>query len=373
MIANPSSSSVSSGPSNGRAGGWNPARRIRPGHAVYAAAMVGASLATFGLKGLLPGVAIVATWMWVFLRSSRPQGLNEAALFWIVAFVLWQLLAPQVSGSRELAPGAACSNNLRQISLALRSYHDRYGTLPPAYVAGRVGRPMHSWRVLILPFLERNDLYAQYRFDEPWDSPHNRTLAAQMPRVFACPGDERSSVPGNTMTGYLAVVGPTTAWPGEQGRFLPPSGDGLGNTLLLMESRTTAVDWMQPRDLDFTTALRLLTAEEPSANRHVSEGFFYSTYSGRRLVLADGAILRGGLYSPEAAEVLLKFGDDDGGVDIRSSGKSPAEVRRINYGNCFRLAVFLLLAALPLPWVFREWPTVPVQHFLPFRGLHAPP
>ncbi len=355
MNANQSSSPVSPTAPDGRSARWNPAGRTWPVPVAYAVAMVGASLATFGWEGLLPGVAIVATWTWVFFRSPRTQGLNEAALFWVVAFVLWQLLAPQVSGrSHELAPGAACAGNLRQISLALLNYHSRYGTLPPAYVAGHDGRPMHSWRVLILPFLERDDLYAQYRFDEPWDSPHNRTLAAQMPRVFACPGDERSSLPDNTMTGYVAVVGPTTAWPGGQGRFLPAFGGGLGNTLLLMEARSQAVEWTEPRDLDFDTALRLLTAEEPSTNRHVSEGFFYSTYSGRRIALADGVILRGGPFSPEAAEVLLNFGDDDGGVDIWSSGKSPAEVRRINYGNCFRLAVFLLLAVFPLPWVFRQ-------------------
>jgi hypothetical protein len=60
-----------------------------------------------------------------------------------------------------------CSSNLKQIGLALNSYHDQYHCFPPAYVAGADGKPMHSWRVLLLPFFEDptlGKLYQQYDF-----------------------------------------------------------------------------------------------------------------------------------------------------------------------------------------------------------------
>jgi Protein of unknown function (DUF1559) len=64
----------------------------------------------------------------------------------------------------EAARRAQCRNNLKQIALALHDYHQQYGVLPPAYVADASGRPMHSWRVLLLPFLEQQSLYDQYDF-----------------------------------------------------------------------------------------------------------------------------------------------------------------------------------------------------------------
>jgi uncharacterized protein DUF1559 len=69
--------------------------------------------------------------------------------------------------------------------VAVATYHDTYGTLPPAYIADAEGKPLHSWRVLLLPFLEQRELYEQYDFDEPWDGPNNRKLLAQRPSVFA--------------------------------------------------------------------------------------------------------------------------------------------------------------------------------------------
>jgi len=75
------------------------------------------------------------------------------------------------------ARGSQCSGHLCQISLALHNYHDVFGCFPPAYIADSRGRPMHSWRVLILPFMEQVALYNAYHFEEPWDGPNNRKLA----------------------------------------------------------------------------------------------------------------------------------------------------------------------------------------------------
>ena len=103
-----------------------------------------------------------------------------------------------------------CANNLKQIGLALHAYHERYGVLPPAYVADANGRPMHSWRVLLLPFLEQQSLYDWYDFREPWDGPHNIKLLNNTPSCYICPS--RLSYP-TTVTSYVAITGPGTMFP----------------------------------------------------------------------------------------------------------------------------------------------------------------
>jgi hypothetical protein len=95
--------------------------------------------------------------------------------------VLIAFLLPAVRSARGAAYRSHCSSNLKQIALALHNYHDTFGAFPPAYVADESGKPMHSWRVLILPFLESSPLYDKYRFDEPWDGPNNRQLLKHMP------------------------------------------------------------------------------------------------------------------------------------------------------------------------------------------------
>jgi hypothetical protein len=130
--------------------------------------------------------------------------------------------------------------------MAIAYYYDDKGHYPPAYVADEQGRPMHSWRVLILPYLGYDELYRQYDFSESWDGPKNRQLALKMPRVFAFSQDDR---PGNTTTNYLAVVGPETVWPGSATITPEAIADGLANTILIVENRGAGVPWMEPRDL----------------------------------------------------------------------------------------------------------------------------
>lgn len=134
--------------------------------------------------------------------------------------------------------------------MAVANYEGTYGHLPPAYLTDAEGRPAHSWRVLILPFLESNDIYTQYNFDEPWNGPNNRRLAESvpMPRTFAFHTGRHSE---GTETNYLAVVGPETAWPGREGA--PPDHflDGRDSTILLVENLGAGIHWMEPRDLPF--------------------------------------------------------------------------------------------------------------------------
>ena len=137
---------------------------------------------------------------------------------------------------------------MHQIALALSAYEQHYGCLPPASIADANGKPMHSWRVLILPFMEREELYDAYSFDEPWDGPNNKKLHNIFLRPFCCPNDSQNASGANN-TNYLAVVGPGTAWPGTTSTSTKMVADGLSNTILLVEVANSGIHWLEPRDL----------------------------------------------------------------------------------------------------------------------------
>ena len=105
---------------------------------------------------------------------TRRKLLVVIVIIIVIIGTLIALLLPVVRTLREAARRMTCSGQLKQIAVALHSYHDTYHSFPPAYTVDEDGYPLHSWRVLLLPFLEENDLYKKIRLDEPWNSEHNR-------------------------------------------------------------------------------------------------------------------------------------------------------------------------------------------------------
>jgi prepilin-type processing-associated H-X9-DG protein len=168
----------------------------------------------------------------------------------LLAGVLAALLVPAVGAARDAARRTQCMNNVKQIGLAMQMYADTYRTFPPAYTVDAAGKPMHSWRVLLLPYLEGGPLYDQYRMDEPWDGPNNSQLAGLMPAVFRCPSE--AATPGSTTTVYAVVNGPGAVFDGDKLCTLASVTDGLSNTLVVVEAAGANIHWMEPRDLDFT-------------------------------------------------------------------------------------------------------------------------
>jgi prepilin-type processing-associated H-X9-DG protein len=217
---------------------------------------------------------------------------------------------PAVQAAREAARRAQCTNNLRQIALAMLSYENRYGCFPPAYIPDKNGKPMHSWRVLILPYLERTDLYKQYRFNEPWNSPHNRALAAQMPRTYACPDDYS---PGGEMTSYAMLVGPHAFSPGPKGRKVSEIRDGTANTLMVAEVADSQVNWMEPKDIDAEQMPPQINGRHSPGNPGISSHH----PRGANVAFCDGSVQSlSDSIDPQTLKRLITI--DDGGAINRA-------------------------------------------------------
>jgi prepilin-type processing-associated H-X9-DG protein len=278
------------------------------------------SLAVFGeCWGI--GVFVAVVVLAIYIQNADGFRVELPSMWTILVIllclgVLIGLLMPGVQSPREASRRSQCQNNLHSIVLALVSYEAKYHRFPPAYVADRNGRPMHSWRVLILPFLELDDHYKQYNFNEPWDGPNNRKLLAARPRVFACPADKDTNAPGSCQTNYVAVVGSDAAWLGDKSRHMRDFlRKGTTDTIMLVETANAGIAWTEPRDLsvDALQSAGPGSSVVTASSRHGDyNGFFYSRrgYGGINAAFADGhgQYISPGALSPKVLPDLLKIG-----------------------------------------------------------------
>ena len=141
-------------------------------------------------------------------------------------------------------------NNMKQMIIALMNYHDTRGSYPAHAIYSADGKkPLLSWRVAILPFIEEQELYNQFHLDEPWDSEHNKALIEKMPAVFDNPNLKLSK----GKTNYLAVVGKPCIFDGtKDAKKIQDITDGTSKTIILVEADANrAVDWTKPEDLKY--------------------------------------------------------------------------------------------------------------------------
>ena len=200
------------------------------------------------------------------LPNARHRTVWRRALATLGAVALIAaLVVPGMRGSVVAARRNGCTCHGKQLGIALQNYHDVYKSFPPAYVADENGRPMHSWRVLILPFMEGQQFFSQYRFDEPWNGPNNSKLAARFDSsIYRCPAADGD--PSETC--YVAVVGPETMWPGARATTIGDVRDGTSQTIALVEVVHSGIHWMEPRDLTIEQALAGINPNDRGA--HIS-------------------------------------------------------------------------------------------------------
>jgi prepilin-type processing-associated H-X9-DG protein len=140
-----------------------------------------------------------------------------------------------------------CKNTLKRLTVAIHNYTSVNKCFPPAFVVDKNGKRMHSWRALVLPYLDE-ELGAKYNFNEPWNSPGNREVTRIALPDFKCWKDCGTALP---TTSYMMVVGPHTISDGRHSRKTEEITDGLSDTITLVEVANSGVRWAEPKDLEF--------------------------------------------------------------------------------------------------------------------------
>ncbi len=212
----------------------------------------------FAMSGALGASGLVESRYWVIGMSGCAVGGCVLTLYFrvyqpllgAVACVIPLFLVSAADlpnePDMEFAP-IKCEYNLGTILGAMMAYQEEHGHLPPTCIADETGRRMHSWRVLLLPYLGYEDIYRRYRFDEPWDGPNNRRLWDERIEVYQCPNDTNARTRGNTS--YLAVVGEPALWSGPMPCKAVFYAGLHPRRLLVVELPNTGIRWTEPRDL----------------------------------------------------------------------------------------------------------------------------
>ncbi len=323
---------------------------FRTVHVVYGVSLIASYAATWGTPGAIFSLPVLGFWAFVFYSTYRPRSLLLGCIFALVA--AW-ILMPTTSYPREAMYRSTCKNNLKKIMLALDNYHQTYGAFPPAFVADENGKPMHSWRVLLLPFVDQAPLYREYDFDKPWDNPENLKLLDQMPDIYACPSHHSRDEKPNA-TSYVAVVGPNTAWQGSNSTKLSEFKDGTSNTIMLVEFNSENIPWTTPRDVTLNRAVDILSSTDTEAfDGHRSEDFFHRYYFGRHVALADGSVQ----FAPFGSDrklcrelLILNDGQPHSPWDLR--GPETMTQEQLKWANVIRFTIAAIFTLLPFPWVW---------------------
>jgi prepilin-type processing-associated H-X9-DG protein len=211
------------------------------------------------------------------LATLKPEARGEQITLEADLEKTAELVAVPIAQAREGARRSQCTNNLKQIGLAMHNFHSVNGTFPPAYTASKDGKPLLSWRVHILPYLEQKALYDEFHLDEPWDSPHNKALIPRMPAPYACPSGSRT-LAREGKTSYLAPRGPATIFPGPQAVKLQDITDGTSNTILVVDAADAlATTWTKPDDWEVAPDFK-------------TQGLFGHHTRGTNFGFADGSV-----------------------------------------------------------------------------------
>jgi hypothetical protein len=197
------------------------------------------------LKPLLPALAdlqkIVAA-----TKATRDKTVASASFTLKADASLLKPVAALLIKPREAAARQRSANNLKQIALAFHNYESTYRILPPAAIVDKKGKPLLSWRVAILPYIEQDNLYKKFKLDEPWDSEHNKKLADVRIATYTLPyGKTKGSE-----THYRVFVGGGAAFDMIQGTKFDQFTDGLSNTILVYEA-AEGTPWTKPDEIEF--------------------------------------------------------------------------------------------------------------------------
>ncbi len=270
---------------------------------------------------LLVGIPVTCTDARVNVKVTMPDELTGYASS---GPILIALLLPAVQKVREAASRTQDANNLKQMALAFHGYHDAYRQFPSPAICDKAGKPLLSWRVAILPYIEQDNLYRQFKLDEPWDSEHNKKLLPQMPKLYQMVGDS----PSDSQSFYRVFVGqdknPSALFRSYADKVrMQHITDGTSNTVMIVQS-ADSVPWTKPEELTYNPNGPL-----PKLNQ---------TRRGCNVALCDGSVrflandiaeqtLRA-LITRDGGEVIGNLDDPRGASDARPRTAETATPKR---------------------------------------------
>jgi prepilin-type processing-associated H-X9-DG protein len=199
----------------------------------------------------------------------------------VACAVLFRVFLPAIREANETVRRRTCVNNLKQIGFALRNYHEVYGCFPSPYIPDAKGKPMHSWRAVIVPYLEAGSFWPMYDLTQPWDSPANLGLARSFPfSCYVCASAKQPSRSG--FTNYVMIVGAAAAMRGGEWTSLDDIADAP-HTVIIAEIADSDIFWSEPRDLSFDEmSFQINDKSKPSISSHHSHGAM--------VLFADGSV-----------------------------------------------------------------------------------
>jgi Protein of unknown function (DUF1559) len=222
-----------------------------------------------------------------FRRFARPGFRSRICWFAVGAFVAGfglVICVRFIGDARTEARESLGKGRIAQIGLAIHNYHAVTGELPPICIRDRSGKPLHSWRVLILPYCGLGDVYNRYDFNEAWNGPHNSTLAAEVSErvapIFRCPNDRSGSTNSTT---FLAVTVNDVM---NSEHLVMNDGAAMSPIPTIVELHGSGIHWMEPRDLSVMDARASLAHAGPE-----SGAVYYLANDGRVWTLAEGQLV----------------------------------------------------------------------------------
>ena len=214
-------------------------------------------------------------------------------------------LTEAIEKVREAADRSRMMNNFKMIGIAAHSYHSAAGEFPfpgTGILKGQRNggmpndKPTLSWRVAILPYIEQNNLFNEFRFDEPWDSDHNKKLIPKMPKIFAPPAGAETKE-GHTF--IRCFVGPEAI---RAGMTFVNILDGTSNTFMVVDAGES-VPWTKPDEIVYDSKKPLPKLGGHSQGKRLMVVFFDGSVRVLNLNKDSEAMIRAAI-TPNGGEVV---------------------------------------------------------------------
>lgn len=241
-------------------------------------------------------------------KRKRPVAWIAAAVVLLLVVGAGVIAIARVGGSaaqrvREGRERLASIRNLEKIAAALNAYAADHGAYPAPSIKDRRGKPLLSWRVLILPYLGEQDLYDQFNLSAAWDSDKNQMMTyGSMPAVFRHPNSQSWA----SDTPYHLITGAGTLFPSTGPLGPRQVSDGATKTLLLVEGRSSS-SWIEPIDIDASASGGLINSASGDGLGGITEGgVCVVTVDGRGHFLSEAtpSMTVNALISPRGGEPL---------------------------------------------------------------------